>query len=161
MRKKLVLFLVPIAVLILDQITKALVRNSIPPNVARRVLGDFFSISNVRNKGGAFGTQLGGSYFYIAVSIAAIALIFLYHIKNKRGSSLVDMSLMLILGGALGNLCDRIILGYVTDFLDFGIGELRWPSFNIADSAITVGVILLLLSNIIGKDEKDTAESCT
>ncbi|MCD6098144.1 signal peptidase II [bacterium] len=161
MRKKTVLSLLPIAVLTLDQITKVLVRNSIPPNVTRRVLGDFFSISNVRNRGGAFGTQLGSSYFYIAVSIAAIALIFLYHIKSKRSSTLVDVSLMLILGGALGNLSDRIALGYVTDFLDFGIGELRWPAFNVADSSITIGVILLLLSNFIEKDEKDRTEGCT
>jgi len=110
-------------------------------------VGDFFRLTYVRNLGGAFGTRLGGNIFYITAAIIALLILILWLLKQQHLSiGLTGIALML--GGAIGNLWDRFIMGKVVDFIDFGIGNIRWPTFNIADSAITVGIILLIVQEI-------------
>jgi signal peptidase II len=137
-------FLISLAVFILDQITKYIIKVSVDPFEIIRVTS-FFNIVYVENIGSAFGLfkSLGNAFFII---VAALAMVFVsvLMIKDKDNR----LSLSLVLGGAAGNLADRVARGYVVDFLDFYVGTYRWPAFNVADSALTVGITLLLIRTI-------------
>jgi len=141
------LFLV-LATLILDRWTKALIQNRFALNESIPVIDAFFNITYVRNTGVAFGifSSISSPAKSVLLSIftgfAAIVVI-VYSFRNPVTNRLLQTALALILGGALGNLYDRLAYGYVIDFLEFYIGRYHWPAFNIADSAITVGVLLL------------------
>lgn len=127
-----------ISVLFLDQLTKFLAARSLQLNTPVILIKNFLNLSLVHNRGAAFGILKNQLFVFVIISLLAIALI-LYHLKDKKKSRLSSISLSLILGGAVGNLIDRLRFGFVIDFLDFRV----WPVFNIADSAITIGVILL------------------
>ena len=158
------LFIV-VAIWILDRFTKWLVKGSFHLGESIPVLGSFFQLTYVENRGGAFGIQLGGSWFYFFASLFVIFYILYYLWRHPEDGKLSRISLALILGGAFGNLYDRALYGSVTDFFDFeffGIppfklgflqfdGMERWPVFNIADSAVTVGIILLLFASLFAK----------
>jgi signal peptidase II len=107
----------------------------------------FFDLVRYHNEGAAFGflNDAGGwqKWFFTAISVVA-AIVITYLIKKHREQKLFCLGLALVLGGAIGNLYDRITLGYVVDFLNFHINNYYWPAFNLADSAICVGVALLL-----------------
>jgi signal peptidase II len=107
----------------------------------------FLNIVHVKNEGAAFGlfTTLGNSIFVI-ISIVAIIVIIAYLARIKGNLEIVSISL--ILGGAIGNLVDRLTIGKVVDFVDFFVGKWHWPAFNVADSALTVGILLFLLASI-------------
>lgn len=134
-------------VLSLDQLTKFFVTKNLELNNPLPVIKGVFNLTLVHNRGAAFGIFKNQFYLFIFSSIVAVILIYSILRKNKR-SNLYSFSLSLILGGALGNLIDRLFLGYVVDFLDFRI----WPVFNLADSAITIGA--LSLGWVILKSEK-------
>lgn len=133
--------LISLVVTIFDQLTKHLVRTMIRPSEAINVL-PFLQIVHIRNEGAAFGLfKAFGNITFVIISIVAIFLILYLLIRDKRNR----ISLSLILGGATGNLIDRIIYGNVTDFIDFYMGRFHWPAFNIADSALTVGISLMFI----------------
>lgn len=138
-------------VLVLDQITKIWVQNTIEVWSGYSVIPGFFNMVHVLNRGAAFGFLNRAdirwqTYFFIAVSALAIVLIWhLVHTVHRKDPFLFT-GLGLILGGAVGNMIDRIRIGQVIDFLDFYVGSHHWPAFNIADIAITVGAFCLLLS---------------
>jgi len=128
--------------LILDQLSKYIVSSSLDIGQSKDIIKGIFSVTLVYNTGAAFGIFKNQALFFIIISILAIAFIAVL-IKRKTGTlSLADFALGLILGGAIGNLIDRLRFGCVIDFLDFKV----WPVFNIADSAITIGVFLLIIS---------------
>ena len=133
----------------LDQLTKYLVVQGIPYHGEIKVIPGFFSLVHIRNKGAAFGFLSGSQHgfaptlFLILTVAATLFVVYLLH-RHIRGSWLITVSISLILGGAVGNLIDRIRFGSVVDFLDVYIKSAHWPSFNMADSLITVGGILLL-----------------
>ncbi|NCC24603.1 MAG: signal peptidase II [Deltaproteobacteria bacterium] len=144
-------------VLFLDQITKFWVEATIPRwGTGMTVIPGFFDIVHVLNRGAAFGFLNRSdiqwqTYFFIGASALAVVLIFhLVRTVNREDKPLF-IGLGLILGGAMGNLIDRIRLGEVVDFLDFYIGPHHWPAFNIADMAITTGCFFLLVSFYIRK----------
>jgi signal peptidase II len=125
-----------------------MVQEQIPLYQSIPVVKGFFNLVHVRNTGGAFGIFGGerggiGSYLFIAVSVVAIGVIFFLFIKSRDSSGLFCFSLSLILSGAIGNLMDRFRYGEVVDFLDFHLSTFHWPAFNVADSAISVGVALM------------------
>ena len=161
MVKKIVwlkLISISVGVIILDRLTKNIVIGSMFYHQSISVLGNFFKIVYVANPGGAFGTRLGGNYFYILSAILASIILVLW-LFGKKHSTMGLTGIALMFGGAIGNLWDRFTIGRVIDFLDFGIGTTRWPTFNIADSAITVGICLLILQELIKKDgEKENDE---
>jgi signal peptidase II len=131
------------AVLGLDQMTKLLASARLSPGEPEPVLGQFLRLTLVHNSGAAFGLFPGSRIPFILVSVLAIAVV-LYLFARDAYRSLANRVLLgCILGGALGNLLDRIRWGRVVDFIDVGLGTIRWPVFNIADSAVTLGVILL------------------
>lgn len=127
-----------ISVLFLDQLSKFLAASFLQLNAPVVLIKNFLNLSLVHNRGAAFGILKNQLFVFVIISLLAIALI-LYHLKDKKKSLLSSISLSLILGGAAGNLIDRLRFGFVIDFLDFRV----WPVFNLADSAITIGVVLL------------------
>ena len=151
--------LISVAVLLLDQLTKAVIAARIPLHTSVTVIDGFFDLTHVKNRGAAFGLFASvesplRALLLNAVAFAVFVGILVYAFKSSPGSTRLQVGLALILGGAVGNLVDRIRLGSVTDFLDFSIGTYRWPAFNVADSAITIGVCLLAL-DIWRKPEAD------
>ena len=151
MNKKYIPFGVTAAlVLLLDQATKICIDASMPLHDSFSVIPGFFSITHVRNPGAAFGFLAGASplfrnVFFVCVTLAAILLILHYVRTSKAEERLLTLSLSLILSGAVGNLIDRIRFGEVIDFLDVYIGSHHWPAFNVADSAISVGAVILFV----------------
>jgi len=136
------------AVVIADQFTKSLVVASFARGEAMPVTG-FMSLVLVYNSGAAFSFLAGAPgwqrWFFTAIAICAS--VFLVYMLKRGGSRMLSAGLALILGGALGNLWDRIAIGKVVDFLLFHYGDWSWPAFNVADSAITVGAALLILDS--------------
>jgi signal peptidase II len=135
-------------ILSVDQWTKYVVQQRLPPYLRVEVIHGFFNLTHVRNTGGAFGIFGGerggfGSLLFVVVSLIAIGILLFLFIKMKEEKEMTSFSFPLILAGAIGNLIDRLRYGEVIDFLDFHLFSYHWPAFNIADSAITVGVILL------------------
>ncbi len=133
-------------VIFLDYITKKIVVSKIMLYESINIL-PFLNMVHVQNKGAAFSimSNLGNKYF-IWISIIAIIAIIVYLYKLPKGLELFSLSM--ILGGAMGNLIDRIRIGKVTDFIDVFVGQWHWPAFNVADSALTIGIGLFLLANI-------------
>lgn len=126
-------------VLALDQASKAIVRAEIVPGERVEVIGPL-SFAHVHNRGVAFGFLSGGGAVVLVVVLLALALLIAYFVRNAD-RRLLWLPTGLVLGGALGNLVDRLHQGYVTDFIRLP----RWPAFNVADIAITVGVVVLVL----------------
>ena len=132
------------AVVIVDQITKAWVVAAVPPGGSIAVVGDLVRLIITHNTGAIFGLFRDQAGLFAIASIAVLGAILLYHAKSGR-SPLMTLTLALLFGGAIGNFVDRIRLGYVVDFVDAGIGDLRFYTFNVADSAISAAILLLVL----------------
>ena len=133
-------------VLVLDQITKYAVMSQLALYDVIPLTG-FFNLVRLHNTGAAFSLladQAGWQrLFFIGVAVIASGVI-LYLLRKTRGRTLFCLALALILGGAIGNVIDRVLYGHVVDFLDFYVGGWHWPAFNVADSAISVGAVLLI-----------------
>jgi signal peptidase II len=155
--------IVTILSILADQISKTLVAIYLLPGASVPVLGDFLRITFVHNPGGVFGTRLGNQNFYTLISILAIGVTLWFYFKIKGKENLLRLGLCLVLGGAVGNLIDRFRFGQVVDFLDFdffninlppkdilffrfpGVSLDRWPVFNLADSFILIGMVLIII----------------
>ena len=140
--------------LLLDQVSKAIVIRTLPFNIPQPLIGSFLQLTYIRNPNAAFGISFGGRIPLLPFAILAIIilLIIFFRTKHERRDALVAFGL--ILGGAFGNLIDRIRFGEVVDFIDVGIHRYRWPIFNFADSAVTIGILLLLLGTTWEKRKK-------
>ena len=134
-------------VLVADQVTKAWLTSFLAAGESVQVVGDLIRVVHGQNAGGLFGLFQGQALPFALVSIVVVSLIIAYHARTGR-NPYVSVTLGLLLGGALGNLLDRLRLGYVVDFVDAGIGSLRWYTFNVADAAISVAILLLLAASI-------------
>lgn len=147
-------YLIAVLVLIIDQVSKSLIEIFFKLNESVMVIKDFFYITVVHNTGGAWSIFSDHSYLFIIASIVAIVLLikFMFGFKNNLRNSIAFASLF---GGIFSNLADRLFLGYVRDFLDFKIFGYDYPIFNVADIAIVVGVILLIIAVIKGEDKRD------
>lgn len=137
--------LVGAAVVAVDQATKWIAQRGLARGESVSVVGDFFRLTHVQNPGGAFGLFRESGSMFTLLSVAAV--IFLFWTVRRYPARAVGMrfALGLVLGGALGNLIDRVRTSRVVDFFDVGFGDLRWPVFNVADVAVVVGVGLFLL----------------
>ena len=150
--------IITVLVVVIDQISKWLVVSSVPL-YGKISLLPFLDVTHIRNPGAAFGIfrELPESLrlpMFVLVLIAAVIVIVYFLSKTGNNDRLLVVSLSLILGGAIGNSIDRFRLRYVTDFIDFhwfGNPALHWPPFNLSDSAITIGVILILFDTFILK----------
>jgi signal peptidase II len=131
-------------VVVLDQLTKAWLTSFLAPGELVSVVGDYVRLVHGQNSGALFGLFKDSALLFGVVSVAVIALIVAYHARSGR-SVYLSITLGLLLGGAIGNLLDRLRLGYVVDFVDVGIGNLRFYTFNLADAAISLSLLLLIL----------------
>ncbi len=154
MKRTLPWFAVAAAIVAADRLTKILVLQAFAPGESRPVTG-FFNLVLVFNKGAAFSFLAGApgwqTPLFMAIALIAAVVISVLLLRNP-GRRLFCGGLGLILGGALGNLWDRVAWGYVVDFLDFHAAGWHWPAFNVADSAITVGAGLLIVESFLRRD---------
>jgi signal peptidase II len=154
MSSRLVVYGIAAAIFLLDRLTKAIIQAQVAKEDIYVVIPGLFNIVRVENRGAAFGLfrdidNEWRAFFLVGISMLVLALVAAVLWRPSAGGVAGDrasrLALSLVLGGALGNLYDRLVNGAVTDFLDFYLAEFHWPAFNVADSAITVGAGLLLL----------------
>jgi len=154
-------FAIAAAIVVLDQVTKALVLGMFAPG-ERLSITSFLNLVLVFNKGAAFSflADMPGwqTWLFAGFAVLAAVIVSVLIVRNPA-RTLQCAGLTLILGGALGNLIDRLRFGHVVDFLDFHAAGWHWPAFNVADSAITVGAILLILESFVHHDERAGASS--
>jgi signal peptidase II len=134
-------------IVVVDQLTKAWLTSYLSPGESVAVVGDWVRLVHSQNNGGLFGLMHGQAVLFGLVSLIVVAFIVLYH-GRARPSRYLSITLGLLLGGAVGNLIDRLRIGYVVDFVDAGIGTLRWYTFNVADTAISFAILLLLAASL-------------
>jgi signal peptidase II len=164
-RRSLSYLLLIAAVVILDQLTKALVVRQIGLHDYIPLVDGLLSLSHVRNHGAAFGLLSDWNLPYqslllAVLSLAALGAIAAYFLRLPAAARLPRLALALVLGGAVGNVIDRLRLGYVVDFVHVYWREYQWPDFNVADSAITIGVALLVI-DILGSPETEPQGAAT
>jgi len=147
---------IAIAAILLDRVTKVIIEHTLPSNDSVNVIPGFFQITHVHNRGAAFGLFADSTSEWrtaLLVGFSTIALGVVAYLLWKSDHSLPStaIGLSMILGGAVGNLWDRVARGQVTDFLHFYIGEHVWPDFNVADSCIVIGAVLLMVEIVFAK----------
>ena len=175
------LSLLSVTVFVLDQISKKLALIYLGDISRKEVLGSFLQLTLVFNEGGAFSTKLGSTLFYTIASIIVMIFILSFLFREAGKNRFLDFALSLVVGGALGNLVDRLRFGSVIDFIDLDFFDIhippakilfvnfpgydltRWPVFNVADSAVTVGMVLIVLVLFFdsrrGRDADNTSDS--
>jgi signal peptidase II len=152
---------VSLAVIILDQWTKWLVELHLPHHTVDTVIPGFLNLTHVRNTGVAFGMfatssgHEGGSWLLTLLGLAALSAVGLYFWFAPSRNRGLMVALSLVVGGAVGNLIDRISSGAVTDFIDVYVGTHHWPSFNVADSAISIGIVLMAIDSFRSHHEPE------
>ena len=157
--------LLTLGVLVLDHVTKWLARTKLDPERAIEVIPGYLRISYVSNTGVAFGLfrdldSPWKPYVLAAMAIVAVVVIFVYSSRMPSSRRLLQSALAVIMGGILGNFVDRILQGYVVDFIEFHIRDnFYWPTFNVADSAITVGIGLLLIDAVKNTEPDEEPQS--
>lgn len=135
-----------IILLIIDQLSKILIIKYIDINHSMELIKNFFYLTYTHNEGAAFSILTGQRLFLILIAVIILIILFNYLKKNKVEGKIDRLAFSLIIGGSLGNLFDRIVRGYVVDFLDFKIFGYNFPVFNLADTFIVIGVLLLLIT---------------
>ncbi len=151
-KPELGLIILVFAVILSDQLSKWLILGSFTHHESSVLIPGFFNLTLVMNTGAAFGLfagelSTGRLLFFAGINLAALTVLFIAFRQLKNQGSIYIIAIGLISGGALGNLTDRLRFGAVIDFLDFYIGRYHWPAFNVADSAICIGVGLFLIGN--------------
>ncbi len=154
--KAMKLLLVSGSLIVLDQITKAIILRWVPMFEIFPVIPGFFNITHIHNPGGAFGFMASQglevrSFLFLAMSSLAAVVIVFFYLRTPAVYSWLSTALLLIFGGAIGNMIDRIRFREVVDFLDFYAGNYHWPAFNVADSGITVGMAILVYHLLFDK----------
>jgi len=148
-----------LGIIVLDQWTKWLVEVHLPHHAAHPVIPGFLNLTHVRNTGVAFGLFASegvgnGSWLLTILGLAALTAVGVYFWYAPARDRLLLVALALVVGGAIGNLIDRVSSGAVTDFIDVYVGTYHWPSFNVADSAISIGIVLMAIDSFrVRKDQ--------
>ena len=137
-----------VTVLVADQLAKAWLVSILAPGQRTEVVGSYVRLVHSQNTGALFGLFRDQAVLFAFVSVGVVGVIIWFH-GNAGRNTLLSIALGLLLGGALGNMTDRFRYGYVVDFVDIGIGDLRWYTFNVADAAISCAIVLLLLSAVL------------
>ena len=144
------IFFLSLPLYALDQWTKQLVLRFISPDESRIVIPDFFNLVNVTNTGAAFGSFRNNNTFFIVISAVALLVVLVLLIRRRAPDIWRDVSLALLLAGIMGNLTDRLLYGHVIDFLLFDLHipyAHPWPAFNVADSCISIAVVLFIIQS--------------
>jgi signal peptidase II len=157
LREKLIrLLIVSIIIIIADQLTKYIILTTMPLHSSIPVIQGFFNITHVHNPGGAFGMFADGSpllrkLLFLVVSSLAICFVLYFYHSTPLTHRVLSFGFAMIFGGAVGNMIDRVRFGKVVDFLDVYIRSYHWPAFNVADSAITIGVTIFVIHLLFDK----------
>ncbi len=157
------IFFLSLPLYALDQWTKQLILRFISPDEPRVVISGFFNLVNVTNTGAAFGSFRNNNTFFIAISSVALLVVLALLVRRRPSDPWRDLSLALLLAGILGNVTDRLLYGHVIDFLLFDLHipyAHPWPAFNVADSCISVAVVLFIIHSSFWQS-KPSAESST
>ena len=159
-----------LSVVVIDQVTKFVVKKLMDLNDPINIMGNFFRFTYIENQGMAFGLQMENKILFTLLSVGASIVVFIYLYRMRNEKVMLVLALSFIMGGAIGNLIDRLIYGRVVDFLDFeffdikipdfnflfidfpGFELTRWPIFNIADSSVTIGMIIITWMIFFVKD---------
>ena len=168
-RTYLIIYVI-LSVVVIDQVTKFVVKKLMNLRESIDIMGDFFQFTYIENPGMAFGLQMENKILFTLLSIGASIVVFIYLYRMRNEKVMLVLALSFIMGGAIGNLIDRLIYGRVVDFLDFeffdikipdfnflfidfpGFELTRWPIFNIADSSVTIGMIIITWMIFFVKD---------
>jgi signal peptidase II len=150
------LMIIAVLVVAVDQATKLIIYHGVPLWGEINVVTGFFNIVHYHNPGGAFGIFAGAEsgirhVFFLVVSIMALGLVFYFYRSTPKTHRFLQAAFALIFGGAIGNLTDRFWLGKVIDFLDVYVNGWHWPAFNVADSAISIGIGIFVFHLLFGK----------
>jgi signal peptidase II len=143
-------------VVVLDQISKAIILHNLALYKSIAVIPGLFNLTHIHNPGGAFGflAQTGSmwrQWIFLVAALLALGLILFFYRQTEESMPYLRLALALIFGGAVGNLIDRVRFGEVIDFLDVYVGHWHWPAFNVADSAVSIGVIIFILHIVFKK----------
>ena len=154
-----------LAIILVDQVTKYLASQHLAYGEGIEITS-FFFFTLAHNTGAAFSllANAGGwqRWFFVALGVIVAVSLVIWMYRLKPHEKLTGWSLALVLGGALGNVIDRVVFGYVIDFIDVYLGSYRWPAFNVADSAICVGAVILVVQSLFSNEEqKDSSSSST
>ncbi len=158
-------FLLAASVLVLDHVTKWLVRTQLDPGRAIELISGYLRLSYVSNTGVAFGLfrdmeSPWKPYIFAAMAAAAVVFILVYSARVPADRRLLQVALAVVMGGILGNFIDRISHGFVVDFIEFHVRDaFHWPTFNVADSAITVGIAMLLIDTVKNPELEEELQS--
>jgi signal peptidase II len=144
MRATVILAVTAGLIFVADQVTKALVVANLEEGERVRVIGDFVWLWRLHNDGAAFSLLPGAIWLFVPITILALGMVAWFHRQFRHRGPWIHLILGAVLGGTLGNLTDRLRLGYVVDFVSVGIGDLRWPAFNVADPSVVIGIGLLV-----------------
>lgn len=155
--KAVVLLLTALTILAADQLTKALVVTNLAVGQQARLLGDLVQIWHAQNRGAAFSLFQGGTVLFLIVSVLSIGMVAYFHRSLRDRTTWLHVVLGIVLGGTLGNFIDRLRQGYVTDWLSVGIGDTRWPTFNVADSSVVVGIGILVVYLFLSSPDRREA----
>lgn len=151
-------YAVAVLVFLIDYASKKIVANNLELNDRIPVLGNFFVLTSIRNRGAAFGILQEQRWFFIVITVAVVSAIVWYFRRSYRtGSRLLMVALGMILGGAVGNFLDRALFGEVVDFLQFNFGSYTFPIFNLADTGICIGVALVILDSLLSSKQEKNA----
>lgn len=145
--------ILPISLLfvVIDQIVKILVISKLALQQPITIINNFFNITYVRNTGAAWSILSGNVLLLIMISVLALVAIYYYLIKDKELNKIDMVSYSMLIGGIIGNLIDRVVHGYVIDYLDFKIFNYNFPIFNVADTLIVISIIIIGISLIVGE----------
>ncbi len=154
MRTRLLFFILFLLVVVTDQIVKLAVNAYYNVHDSHRIIGNLVRLTYIRNKGAAFGLTFGNPTVMFIITVLVTIFLFYLFLSGKinPGNKFGKVALIMVLGGAVGNLIDRIRMGEVIDFIDMGIGNYRWPVYNLADIYITIGMFVLIFINIFKSD---------
>ena len=156
--------LIALAIFTFDQMTKAVVEANIPQHDVHPLIPGLLQLTHVKNRGAAFGIFADAPsqaklVLVVFLSVVALAVVVTLLWRNHPGAKRTGVGLALILGGAVGNLFDRLVHGSVVDFAEFYLGNYHFPVFNVADSAIVIGAVLLLLDMMLSRPLENSVES--
>ena len=152
------MIILTILVILVDFFSKYMVSKLMTVNETINLIDNFFRITYVKNTGAAFSMFSNNTILVIIISVVIIGFLLFYIYKNKGNNKLENVSYAFILGGAIGNLIDRLVYGYVIDFLDFEILSYNAPIFNLADTFIVIGVILFLINTLRSRYDGNSSE---
>lgn len=155
--KPAILLVTALVILVGDQLTKALVVANVAVGERVNLIGDLVQVWHAQNRGASFSLLQGASLLFLVVSILSVGMVVYFHRALRGRGWWLHLVLGVILGGTLGNFVDRLRQGAVTDWISIGIGDLRWPTFNVADSSLVVGIGILVLYLLL--DRPDAREA--